>query len=112
MPVRLPLVPSVGNYRVGTTLDGTQYILDVLWNSREEAWYLDILAEDETVILIGSKIALGAYIGRRNTSPLFPHGTFFIQDLSGAGAEATYDDLGTRVVVDFWTAAELEEALE
>lgn len=108
MPVLLPFVPSVPNYRVGTTLDGRTYILDVRWNGRDAAWYFDILAEDETPIRRGIKVVLGTSLGGRVSDPAFPQGIIAASDLSGAGIDAGLDDIGTRVGVYFFTFDELE----
>ena len=98
---QLPLVPSTPNYRFATTLDGTSYVFDVRWNARDEAWYLDVYDQNETLIRAGVKIVLGALLGRRSVDPAFPDGLLIATDLSGEGREATFDDLGTRVVVIF-----------
>lgn len=107
MPQLLPLIPSVPNYRVSTTLDGEQYILDVRWNGRDEAWYLDLLAEDETPIRRGMKVVLGVPLGARSVDLAFPDGFLLASDLSGAGREAGLDDLGARVRVYFYSREEL-----
>jgi len=107
MPQLLPLIPSVPSYRVATTLAGTQYVLDVRWNGRAAAWYMDLLQEDTTPIALGIKIVLGRFIGIRVTDPAFPPGIIMASDLSGAGIDATLDDIGTRVAVYFYTLEEI-----
>ncbi len=109
MPVVLPLIPSVPNYRVGTTLDGTQYILDVRWNTRAASWYMDIRTEDDELIHAGMRLVLGAKHGMRITDTRFPNGIITAVDLSDTHSEAGLDDMGTRVAVFFYTAAELAE---
>lgn len=106
MSALLPLQPSIPNYRVGTALDGVQYILDVRWNGRDGAWYLDLLQEDETPIAHGLKLVLGAAIGSGITNPDFPPGVFVCRDLSGVGLDAGFDDIGTRVVVYYFPDSE------
>lgn len=108
MPQVLPLVPSVPSYRFGTVLNGDPFIIDVHWNGRDEAWYMDVLAEDETPIRHGIKILLGSPLGRRTIDPRFPRGMFLASDLSGEGRDAGLDDLGTRVVVYFFTPEEIQ----
>lgn len=110
MPVRLPFEPPetgiIANFRVGTTLREVQYQLDVRWNSRDEAWYMDILTADETPIRMGIKIVLGVLLGRRSVDPAFPLGVLIASDTSGENEEATLNDFGTRVQVLFYTAEE------
>lgn len=103
----LPLIPSEFNYRVQTTIDGTSYLFDLRWNGRDESWYIDVLEVDETPIVQGEKVALGALIGRISTHKLFRRGVLVAVDLSSAGREATYDDLGTRVVVMWMPLSEV-----
>lgn len=108
MPSALPLVPSVFNYRVGTSFEGVQYLVDVRWNGRDAAWYLDLLEEDETPVRLGMKVVLGAVIGGRAFADAdFPAGVLIASDLSNEGRDATFDDLGTRVLVYFYTHAEV-----
>lgn len=107
MPSRLPLIPSVANYRFGTDLGGEQFLIDVRWNDRAGAWYLDLYTEDEEPIYSGIKVVLGAILGGRCSSDRFPDGAFVAADLSGAGRDAQYDDLGVRVDVLFYSSSEL-----
>lgn len=107
MPRQLPLIPSVARYDFATVLAGTTFVFEVYWNERDAAWYFDLLAEDETPIRYGVKILLGSPLGRRSVSPLFPQGVLLASDLSGEERDATFDDLGVRVVVYFFTADEL-----
>lgn len=107
MPRALPLIPSEPNYRLGTQLDGTQYVIDCRWNSRAEAWYLDVLDANADPIRTGIKIVLGAALGARCTDPRFPQGLFLASDLSGQGREAGLDDLGVRVFVYYYPRSEL-----
>lgn len=107
MPQELPFIPTTPHYQVGTTLDGVQFVFDLRWNARDEAWYMDILAEDESVIRTGVKVVLGTLLGGRSALPGFPAGGLFATDLTRQGIEPGLDDLGTRVRVYFMTEAEL-----
>lgn len=107
MPVQLPLVASIPNYRVGITLDGTSFLFDVRWNAREDAWFFDVLTEDETELRTGIKIVLGAALGKRTANPDYPPGLLLASDLSGEQREATFDDLGIRVAVYYYSPEEL-----
>lgn len=111
MPVKLPLEPSLPNYRVGTALAGVQFLLDVRWNDRDSSWYIDVLAEDETPIRSGIKVVLGSALGGRTVAAGFPAGIMIAADLTKSGIEAGLDDLGARVVVNFYTFAEAKALL-
>jgi hypothetical protein len=106
--VVLPLQPSIPNYRLGVALDGTQFVLDVRWNSRDGAWYLDLRDAQAVAIRVGIRVVLGAMLGRRSVDPRFPAGILFAADLGGKDQEAGLDDLGTRVQVYFFTFAEYD----
>lgn len=107
MPKLIPLVPSVGFYRFSTALDGVDYIFDVRWNARDNAWFFDLLDVDEIMIRAGSKIVLGTLPGRRSAHADFPGGAFFVTDTSNAGLDATYEDLGTRVTLTYYSREEI-----
>lgn len=102
----IPLIPSVPNYRMNVVLDGTTYVMDVRWNGRDEAWYFDLSKADETIMLAGIKIVLGALLGIRSVDTDWPRGIFSAIDQSGAGIDATLDDIGVRVLMTYVPAAE------
>ena len=109
MPYILPLDPENPNYRVATVLDGASYILDVRWNGRDEAWYMDLLAADETMLRAGMKLVLGVPIYYRSNIDAMPPGAFIATDRSGQQLDAGLDDMGVRVLVMYHPFAELSE---
>lgn len=116
MPLALPFKSSIPSFRVGTTLDGVAYLLDVSWNAGSEtvpgAWYFDLLLEDETPIASGVKVVLGVFLARRATHPKRPPGYLIASDLApvnGRETDAGFDDLGARVQVYYYTVEEAEE---
>lgn len=107
MSTLLPLIPSVPYSRFTIDLDDEQYVVVQRWNSRDRAWFLDFLESNDKPIALGVKVVLGVYLGRRRNHDLFTLGAFQAYDLSGKGAEATFDDIGTRVEVWHMTIADL-----
>lgn len=106
--LEMPLLPRLGgNYRFGATIESTPYLFDVRWNSRDAAWYMDVLEASEQPIVLGIKLVLGAYLGRRSNHRLFKRGVFMMLDTSDAGRDATYDDLGERVILVYMPIDEL-----
>lgn len=95
----IPFTSSDNNYRLVIPLGGTNYLFDVRWNSRDSAWYISILTEDEVPIGSGLKLVLGARLGRHNPHPFFKEHTLVVLDTSGEDRDAGYDDLGARVVL-------------
>lgn len=105
------LVLTNGLYRVGTSIADVPYLFDVRWNVRAAAWFMDIREQNETPIAMGIKIVLGAYLGRRCQHALFRDGVFVAEDTTNQGREATFDDLGSRVIVKYIPAVELVRRL-
>lgn len=108
----LPLVPSVTEYTFDTVLDDLPYFFRVAWNTRDEAWYLDIYdGGDRTPIAYGVKVVLGTNLGRTHDHPLTRQGLLVAIDRSGENRDATLDDLGERVIVMHVTQAEFGAAI-
>ena len=103
----LPFQPSISHYEFSTGFVGDEFVFNVRWNGRAESWFIDILARDRTHIASGLKLVLGTLIGGRSTDPRFPQGVFQVIDLSGDFRDAGFDDLGTRVIVYFYSNTEL-----
>lgn len=106
--VTLPLQPSNPSYRVGVTLAGVQYLLDMRWNARDAAHYMDILDETGDPIRTGIKVVLGTFLGQRSVDRQAPYGLLVAVDTSGQGVDAGIDDMGARVVVKFYGADDTE----
>lgn len=103
----LPIDSAFPSYRVGTAIDGTQYVLDVYWNEIDLAWYMSVFAADGEPIRQGIRIVLGIKLGRRCVDPRFPTGAIVARDLTGAGLDAGRNDLGARVQLRYYTAEEI-----
>lgn len=99
--IEVPFVPSIGAYRFTTVIETKQYVFDVRWNTRDAAWYFDVLDADESPIVKSIKVVLGAYLGRLSHHPLFTNGVMVAVDLSGQELDATFDDFGTRVAIQY-----------
>ncbi len=95
----IPFIPGANNYRLVVPIDSAQYLFDVHWNEVDQAWYFDLRNFDESEILVGIKVVLGAPLGRRSQDPFFQQYTLQAVDTSGQRLDAGYDDLGARVIV-------------
>ncbi len=109
MAIAIPFEPSLTYYRLITVISGVPYIFDVRWNDRDQAWYFDVLEEDETPIVHGVKVILGMYLARRCDHTLFRDGVFLARDTTDAGIEAGIDDLGARVQVIRYSLLEVAD---
>lgn len=99
--IEIPFAPSIGAYRFATVIGTGSYTFDVRWNTRDAAWYFDVSDSDGAFIVVSVKVVLGAYLGRRSNHPLFANGVLVAVDLSGQELDATFDDLGTRVALQY-----------
>jgi hypothetical protein len=112
MPTILQFRPSISSYRFGAVLQDEEYIFDVRWNSRDSAWYFDVREIDETPIKLGIKVVLGTYFGRSSNHPLFHEGAMVARPPSTTDRrEATFDDLGTRVQIWYYTRDEIVQEI-
>lgn len=105
--LELPLLPKFSNYRFGVTIETVSYLFDFRWNTRDRAWYMDVRKVNEEAIVLGAKVVLGTYLGRRSNHRLFKRGVFVVVDTDGSGLDATYDDFGTRIVISYIPIMEL-----
>lgn len=110
MPVLIPIEASIPNQTFATAIDGTLYIINARWNGTSGAWYLDLLDEVEDPIWHGRRVTLGVFIGGRSRDARRPVGAFVAVDTTDEGREAGLDDISTRVLVYFYTLAELTES--
>jgi hypothetical protein len=107
MPAQLDVVPSIPFQRARTS----KYVVDLRWNERAAAWFMDLYDEAESPIRVGIKVVIGTWLGRRSVDPRFPPGAIVAIDTSGAGRDATLDDLGTRVILLFYSGEEILAAV-
>ncbi len=111
MPGTIPVEPSVPDQQFTTTLTGIVYDIRVRWNTRDESWYMDVRDKAGVAIQLGIRLVLGSTLGLASGNPLRPEGRFILIDTSGENREATLDDLGTRVVLQFESWAEMNATL-
>ena len=111
MPQVLGFKPSIGRYRFTTSIDGDQYIFKVRWNSREDrgkgAWFFDVLEYDETPIVEGVKVVLGACMARWSNHPLFLNGILVCQSRKQGHPNPTFDSLGATEDVIYFNRGDL-----
>jgi hypothetical protein len=91
-------------------IEGRVYVFDVYWNEREAKWYFDLSEADGRPIQKGIAVVLGTFLGRRVRShKLFVDGAFIAVDTSARrnGIDAKFDDIGSRVVVAYFTNSEM-----
>ncbi len=103
----LPLRADLTHYDFETTLDGVAYVLELRWNVRDEAWYLDVRLADGTDVVVGVKVVLEWPLGTRSRHASRPPGQLVAFDTSGVRDEPKIDDLGSRVKLLYFDLAEV-----
>lgn len=101
------LTGGTPHYSFRVSLDGGEYTLELHWNGRLEAWFLDITDVDGTVLESGIRVVVGWPLLARAVNEDMPPGQLVAVDTSGQDAEATLNDLGGRVQLVYTEAADL-----
>jgi hypothetical protein len=125
MPLQIPIrsretTDSFGDPFSSVTVEilGSTHVFEARWNDVVGSWFLDIYEEDETPVLLGARLSLGAPIGWRRTDPRVPgksedaEGFLILSDLSGENRDAGFADLGDRVRLYFLTLDEIPDVEE
>lgn len=108
MSVEIPLRSDLPAFSLQASLEDVTYTLRLRWNTRTEAWFVDILdAQGETQYLTGVRLVVNFPLAAYNTGRQ-PPGSFVAVDTSGTQTDPGVDDLGDRVRLLYFTAAELE----
>lgn len=111
MPVGIEIPLSEGAplpfFDMQVSLESVTYTLEIRWNVRWSAWFLNVLDEAGAAYLVaGVKLVadwpLGAYVAQRK-----PPGVFVLVDSSGQHQEADDLSLGVRHKLVYWTSTEL-----
>lgn len=102
----IPLTPDPLFEQI-TTLDGTDYLLTFAYNERDGFWYLDVADQDGDPIALALKCVVDWNMLRRCTDPRKPAGILAFDDITSAGIDPGFDDLGLRVQLVYFTADEV-----
>lgn len=106
----LPFVGSIANYDFTTTIGASTYTFTVSWNYREDSWYFDVDDANGSNLISSVKLCLGAFLGRTTPASPFTDGVMIAVDTAathgGDAHEAGFDDLGTRVIIKYFEAAD------
>ena len=102
MIIQLPVTSDPGQNFV-TQLGTVKYQFYVRWNDRGNFWTMDVTDyNSQTKLISGMPLLLGCDL----LSPyILGNGALIAYDSSGSGADAGPDDLGTRVLL-YWYSAD------
>ena len=105
----VPCTPNgVARWTQRTALDGVDYLLTFRWSQREGHWLLDVATAEASPIVSGLALVVGSLLLVGVVDARRPAGQLVAVDTTGANdADPAFDDLGTRFVLTYVTAAEL-----
>lgn len=105
----VPCTPGgVARWTQRTALDGVDYLLTFRWSQRDGHWLLDVADAQESPIVSGLALVVGPVLLAGVVDVRRPAGELVVVDTTGANdLDPAFDDLGTRFVLTYVTAAEL-----
>jgi len=92
--IEIPVNTSDPRVILTCTLDGVSYRLRFVWNSREEAWEMDLLTDTERTLIAGMKILPGWVPNRNYVVANMPPGKFIVVDTEGTNEPPGRDEFG------------------
>lgn len=108
MSVTIPLRNDVPHYSLEVELDGRLFTLTFLWNVANLSWYMSIDDSDGNRVASGIRLVDGLPLGGRLKDSRMPAGRLVMQDTVGQNKDAFFSDLGTRCLLLYYSAAEIE----
>lgn len=111
MPQEIPLNSEAPVDEFTIVLDGALYRFRILWNGRAERWTAELQDAAGAPLLSSAPILADAPIFEEAVEGA-PPGRFLVVDTEGAGTPPGRDELGARVVMLYYTAAEVASGVE
>ncbi len=115
MSLLIPIRPDLDHFEETVTLDGVSFDLLFRWNNRDDCWYLSIFdptveenADGSRTPTLGSiPILTGWALLAQYRMRERPLGDIIVFDTSGQGLDPGRRDLGSRVLLVYYTADEI-----
>lgn len=105
--LEIPTRTDVPHYSIEVELEQRSYLLEFLWNDRAQAWFMDIADVNGTRLLSGRRIVVDLPLLARYRDPALPAGELCAVDTTGLGLDPELADLGTRVKLLYFEAADI-----
>lgn len=93
----IPTVTNESNQEQVTALDGTNYIIRRLWNSRAQRWFMTIKTADNLDIATGRKLCADMPWASRETVEEMPPGQIWVIRGTKTGADPGLRELNREV---------------
>lgn len=115
-PLYIPINPVadlVNDFTLDCSLDGGNFRLSFSWSDRSFAWHINVYAiltdaPDPVPVLEGARLSIWwpVLAGVPGTTGR-PPGELWAVDTTNVGTDAAHNELGNRVQLAYYTAAEL-----
>jgi hypothetical protein len=103
----IPTSVTESNYEEIVSLDGEDYLVKMLWNSRDRHWYLTVRDSDDVDICTGFKVVSDFELDKHETDERHWPGQIWTVDLAQTGVDPGLRDLGSRVRLLYIDAEDL-----
>jgi hypothetical protein len=110
MSVRIPWIKTPA-WRVEVSLEQLPFVLDFRYNSIAEAWFMDVLLRDETIVVGGIKLVQGAALLQQHIDDRLPPGEFVVVSSGVCGCAPDYDEMGAGASLIYVPSDELSNAV-
>lgn len=110
MPQVIPVDATLPDQTLVLTLEGVTYRWRVRWNERAAVWFSYLYDAEADLIATGA-VVLDQYLYLRSVDARKPPGVLVAQDTTETLVEAGEGELGARVRVLYFTAAEVLSGL-
>ncbi len=111
MSVLLPVFQDGARFQFACELETITYTFTFRWNERDSAWFMDMGDGAGTPIVTGIKVSLNLDLLAQTRATGLPTGLLMAFDTSDTDTEAGFADLGLRVKIYYYTAAEVRTIL-
>lgn len=101
----LPIVQDSARFSVATELNDATWVFEFRWNARGAQWVMSVSDGDGNPVASGIPVVLGLPLLRGRVKGL--GGEIMALDTSGQGVDAAFEDLGRRVVLVHFNAADV-----
>lgn len=109
--IKIPTSKTLSVYTMSISLDEKLFNLNFRYNSREEAWYMDLFDSNFTPIRQGTALRTGTFPWLRTWTNDAPDGLALVLDPSGKDLEPGRNTLGTDVLLVYNDILELTASL-
>lgn len=110
MPLTIKARGDIPYYDLQAVLDDVTYTIELKWNVRLGAWFMNVLDGQGVGLFQGGLRLVANWPLAAYTTGRTPPGAFFLFDTSGQEEDPGMADLGVRHKLLYYTASELAGA--